>query len=1091
MIYDYPYIHPEGRGGILNRRVQELFPFSTPEGITNAYTAYQANRQAVQRLSNTPDPFKYSTINPDDVDKLNKIDVPETGNKLNWGGIAQAAGGAAAMAMPRKVYDDLDPMFHLAGGRHSAFGNGLSDAGVSLFKSGAASGNPQLMLAGGIVKAAGGLFNAGFGYNIENEQAVRDNIGKLASVKFNARDMDTLASQYGSANMTRMSLGGVKNGWFNRTGTKKANELSTLQNNLYDFGTRSFGNALGNIGQETKGNFMRNYFDLGGPLYTMGMAGEAGPATAFDLASRYLRTKEMEAQSKNKLTGISPASPINTLALGGDVQIHGGDFTTGISRIDSGGAHETNPNEGVQIGVDPEGNPNLVEEGEVIYNDFVYSNRIELDDEAKEAFHFPKKKDLTYAEAAKKLEKEASERPNDPISQAALEKQMDELAQHQERQKQEMEAKRAQEAFEALSPEEQAALLQQIQQAQEQQQAAAQEQAMQQQAMQEQAMAQQQGMVSPEQQQALQLNGMEMPQTQVPSEEDMVAQQVAEARQAPSMAYGGKVNRFDDGGELKKKIYKLLGAFTNGDFIKWLNDKKLKDLSDVVSKDINSVNWEDIYRNEGFIDALRKDNPALAHAFSNGYNLMEPTLEELEDMIQSINRGNWKEINGKGWLGSTDDAFLQATKGMSEADIAKLSTEDLAKLMRETDAYKNTTKWLQNEDNALKYLNAVLESDAPDAAKKHALQFVKDGKWINGVNHDYDTVFGRVRGTNPGTYWHSVKEASRGNKTINWVQNENGDWEQIEVDIPSDWKLANQYSWKGDTDNMVYNYYQRPGAAGTTTTENGKGTGEEGKGKKRTIVPVTEKLGLKDYAKAALPNIVGLGLMTTGVGRPNFRGLDAAMSMANAPVELAFNKPFGNYAKEKPTNPFFYTSPIIAKSNAAKRTFENSINPSKDANILANTYDTMIALGSAAAQANDNDYKNYLTVNQTNNALDQANASAVNQTSQFNANALNAHNQYVSNLKSSLEQAKLEHNAGWYNSLYGNVSGGLEAAKMRDKEARTHTLLAELAATGAFNILSPDTAFGSNFVKYADDTAAYGGKINRKKKNKRRGGLTF
>lgn len=543
MIYDYPYIYPEEREGILNRRIQELFPLNTPEGITNAYTAYQTNRRINQGILNTPYPFIPSVLNS--KTPLEKINIPEgENNKMDWGGTMQAVGGVAANVMPRKVYDDLDPIFHLAGGRHSAVGNGISDVGVSLFKSGAASGNPQLMLAGGIAKAAGGLINAGFGYNIENEQAVKDNIGKLASVKFNARDMDTLASQYGSANMTKMSLGGVKNGWFNRTGTKKANELSTLQNNMYDFGTRSFGNALGNIGQETKGNFMRNYFDLGGPLYTMGMAGEAGPATAFDLASRYLRTKEMEAQGKNKLTGISPASSINTLALGGDVQTHGGDFTTGISRIDSGGAHETNPNEGVQIGVDPEGNPNLVEEGEVVYNNFVYSNRIKLDEEAKRAFHFSRRKDLTYAEAAKKLEKEASERPNDPISQAALKEQMEELAQHQERQKQEMEAEKAQEEFASLSPEEQIAVMQQLQQqaqAPEGQEGmvspeeqVAQEQAMQEQAMQEQAMAQQGGAPIPEEAMAMQ-------------------QMMGGGQPVPQMSYGGTLfarggNLFDIGG---------------------------------------------------------------------------------------------------------------------------------------------------------------------------------------------------------------------------------------------------------------------------------------------------------------------------------------------------------------------------------------------------------------------------------------------------------------------------------------------------------------------------------------------------------------
>ena len=170
-------------------------------------------------------------------------------------------------------------------------------------------------------------------------------------------------------------------------------------------------------------------------------------------------------------------------AFGGNLQTNGSDFGTGLVHIDAGGSHSENPNEGVQVGVDREGNSNLVEEGETIYNDYVYSNRILADEATKQKFRLPKKRDITFADISKRLEKEAAERPNDPISQAALRVQMQDLADEQERQKQEMEAQRAREAFEALSPEEQTALMQQ---------AAQQEQMAQQQAMQEQAAMEQQ-----------------------------------------------------------------------------------------------------------------------------------------------------------------------------------------------------------------------------------------------------------------------------------------------------------------------------------------------------------------------------------------------------------------------------------------------------------------------------------------------------------------------------------------------------------------------------------------------------------------------
>ena len=45
---------------------------------------------------------------------------------------------------------------------------------------------------------------------------------------------------------------------------------------------------------------------------------------------------------------------------------HGANFDTGLTLIGNGGTHEENPNEGVPMGMDSEGIPNLVEEDEVI-----------------------------------------------------------------------------------------------------------------------------------------------------------------------------------------------------------------------------------------------------------------------------------------------------------------------------------------------------------------------------------------------------------------------------------------------------------------------------------------------------------------------------------------------------------------------------------------------------------------------------------------------------------------------------------------------------------------------------------------------------
>lgn len=120
-------------------------------------------------------------------------------------------------------------------------------------------------------------------------------------------------------------------------------------------------------------------------------------------------------------------------SLGGFISnTHGGVFSNGMTFIDNGGTHEENPHEGVQIGVDYNGIPNLVEEGEVIYNDYVFSNRIKVPDSVKQRYKLKGGKGLTFADAAKKIQKESEERPNDPISKRGLEDGLIKLMQEQE-----------------------------------------------------------------------------------------------------------------------------------------------------------------------------------------------------------------------------------------------------------------------------------------------------------------------------------------------------------------------------------------------------------------------------------------------------------------------------------------------------------------------------------------------------------------------------------------------------------------------------------------------------------------------------------
>ena len=131
---------------------------------------------------------------------------------------------------------------------------------------------------------------------------------------------------------------------------------------------------------------------------------------------------------KIKITKI----PNNKKAFGGWNNTHGGDFSNGVIQINSGGLHSTNPYEGVQMGVDNQGIPNLVEEGEVIFNDYVFSNRLTVPNAVREKYKLRGNKELTFADAAKQMQKESEERPNDPISKRGLLSSMSRLQQAQE-----------------------------------------------------------------------------------------------------------------------------------------------------------------------------------------------------------------------------------------------------------------------------------------------------------------------------------------------------------------------------------------------------------------------------------------------------------------------------------------------------------------------------------------------------------------------------------------------------------------------------------------------------------------------------------
>ena len=279
----------------------------------------------------------------------------------------------------------------------------------------------------------------------------------------------------------------------------------------------------------------------------------------------------------------------NYASFGGNLNTAGANFTTGMKHINKGDTHENNPYEGVPMGVDPQGTPNLVEEGETIYNDYVFSDRLKVPKQkikkgqtkfTQEEKVLHKYEGKTYADAAKKAEKDSGvdERPNDNIAKRGFETILEILAQSQEQQRAEEDKEKMQQQLEALQeylnslpPEEREQIIQQIQQQLTGQEVPQQEipQQVQQQGVpqDQQQMMQQQQQLSPEeiammqqqqpQQQEMSPEQQTMLQQQMQQQPPMEEQPMQEPQQQVQIqAYGGKL--YEEGGQLSPEQMAML-----------------------------------------------------------------------------------------------------------------------------------------------------------------------------------------------------------------------------------------------------------------------------------------------------------------------------------------------------------------------------------------------------------------------------------------------------------------------------------------------------------------------------------------------------
>lgn len=152
---------------------------------------------------------------------------------------------------------------------------------------------------------------------------------------------------------------------------------------------------------------------------------------------KFLQDQGAARARGNILTGLENVSDLQNLnyqlnysKFGGPLHTKGGIFDSGLMFIDEGYTHEENPYGGIQISVDPEGNPNLVEEGEIVLKgdkgqQYVFSNSVYAKEDVLAQFGLPKKyNNASFAYIAEKISKEELETPNDPISKKSLDDKM-------------------------------------------------------------------------------------------------------------------------------------------------------------------------------------------------------------------------------------------------------------------------------------------------------------------------------------------------------------------------------------------------------------------------------------------------------------------------------------------------------------------------------------------------------------------------------------------------------------------------------------------------------------------------------------------
>ena len=336
---------------------------------------------------------------------------PSLGKNVNmstpWSAIAGTA-GSLTVDLQRAIDDYIRSKDkHIYDPMHSA---GLYARGGNKFEGGGFSSNP-MDIGNSFLKIASNAVNQGSlttDYDTFEDALDRYNNNQLSALN-NVSDNDALMMAYASHGA--LTPDDIRARDF-RDKTILGDITDGLASSFEGF------NATGNWIGAVVGGVSSNVGSIIGRIRAANAAKRAKEAAGIanrNWDSRFFHMAQ-EVDEKNDARRLYDYynHPYD-YALGGQMRTHGQDWNNGLTFIDAGGRHEDNPYEGVPSGVDEQGVPNLVEEGETIWNnEYVFSDRLKIP--AALAKKYKLGGDLTFSEAIKKVTAESLSRPNDPIS---------------------------------------------------------------------------------------------------------------------------------------------------------------------------------------------------------------------------------------------------------------------------------------------------------------------------------------------------------------------------------------------------------------------------------------------------------------------------------------------------------------------------------------------------------------------------------------------------------------------------------------------------------------------------------------------------